>query len=104
MEAISLTHIPNSSTPQWGRQNKRKKTRSNTQDTVCAQLQLKLSTAMQVPTLGSLMEADSRDTGHFHLAEGTLLQQTPQSTLLVLATDQQWELQCELLVTSAALP
>lgn len=58
---------------------------------------------MQLPTVGRLMEPDSRDTGHFHLAEGTLL---PKATLahLILATDQQWELLWELLVTRAALP
>lgn len=34
MEAVPLTHIPNPSTLQWGRQNKRKKSKNNTQDTV----------------------------------------------------------------------
>lgn len=74
MEAIPLTHIPNSSTPQQGRQNKRKK------PGVTLRIQLKVSTAMEQPTLGSLVEGDSRDTGHFHLAEGTLQQKhTPNS-------------------------
>lgn len=73
MEAIPLTNIPSSSTPQWGRQNKRKKpgVTLRTQQT-----QLKVSTAMEHPTLGSLMEVDRRDTGHFHLAERTLLPKT----------------------------
>lgn len=76
MEAIPLTHIPNSSTPQWGRQNKRKKLG------VTLRIQLKVSTAMEQPTLSSLMEGDSRDTGTWQSEtlgeEGTLL---PKATL-----------------------